>query len=42
MSEKQMYENLHQILLVDNGVANLLDEMKKINEHLGLIEDYSD
>lgn len=33
-----MFDSLHQTLLMDNGVANLLEQMNKINKDLGLLE----
>jgi len=41
-TEKRMFESLHQALLVDNGVADLLGQMIKINKALGLMEGSDD
>ena len=40
-AEKRMFDSLHQTLLIDNGVADLLGQMAKINKALGLMEDSS-
>lgn len=36
-SEKRKFNELHQALLVDNGIGQLLVEMKRINKELGLL-----
>lgn len=38
-SEKRKFNELHQALLVDNGVGSLLNEMKRINQELGLLDE---
>jgi hypothetical protein len=41
-AEKRKFNELHQALLVDNGVGNLLQEMKRINQELGIYEESED
>ena len=40
-SEKRKFNELHQALLVDNGVGQLLLEMKRVNKELGLLSEDS-
>jgi multidrug efflux pump subunit AcrA (membrane-fusion protein) len=42
VTERRMFESLHQALLVDNGVADLLGQMVKINKALGLMDNSDD
>lgn len=37
--EKRKFDELHQVLLIDNGFSNLLLQMKNINTDLGYIEE---